>query len=182
MNNVNEQFFCKKCYFDLHQTNADSEIISEQIAPCLESQIPDLILPPSINEDDSSLFTSPIPNLCGTIDRLSVVEKCLKYVTRTKVSRSKHKACVCAVCDSFIIGVEDICWLGEEAILGKKEYLSVEFLEHIVGKKMPSALREQYLLDNPAYSDLLLSPRAHLKNGKLMSCSTCYHNIMNEKK
>jgi len=45
---------------------------------------------------------------------------------------------------------------------------------------MPSALREQYLLDMPAYADLLLSPRAHQRDGKLMSCLTCYKNIMNE--
>ena len=177
---MDEQFFCKKCYVDSNQGNADTEIIAEQVAPCIENEIPDLITPPSIDEDDPLHFTSPIPNLCGTIDRLSAVEKCLKYVTQTKVSGNKHKACVCAVCDSFIIGVEDICWLAEEAILGKKEYLSVKFLEQIVGRRMPSALRQQYLLDIPAYSDLLLSPRAHQENGKLMSCLPCYNNVMNK--
>ena len=40
---------------------------------------------------------------------------------------------------------------------------------------------KQYLLDIPIYSDILLSPRAHQRDGKLMSCLPCYNNVMNEK-
>ena len=48
--------FVKKCYFDSHQAKVDTEIISKQVAPNIENEILDLILPPSTDEDDSLLF------------------------------------------------------------------------------------------------------------------------------
>ena len=41
---------------------------------------------------------------------------------------------------------------------------------------------EQYkLIDSEALSKLLLSPRAHVKNGSYMTCKPCYKNIVNNR-
>ena len=91
---------------------------------------------------------------------------------------NNHKACVCIICDSFIIGVEKICWLNEEEIATKQSYLSVDYFQSVTGKLIPPKLRNQYKIDdNILLSNLLLSPRAHNNNGNYMSCITCFTNV-----
>ena len=98
------------------------------------------------------------------------------------MSDSKHKACVCSICDCFIIGVEEIKWLNEEQLKAKESYLSVQFLESMAGRPMPVGLRNQYKIEgNNALSNLLLSPRAHVRDGKYMSCNTCFRHIVYSK-
>ena len=71
-------------------------------------------------------------------------------------------------------------WLSELQLIAKESTLSVNYLEDLQGQELPSSLRNQYLIkDNCILSNLLLSPRAHVKNGKYMSCLTCYKNIIN---
>ena len=69
-----------------------------------------------------------------TIDRDGVFQKCLQYIDWTKLQNQQHRACVCVICDSFIIGVEKIEWLTEDKILVKEAQHSVEYLEKIGGK------------------------------------------------
>ena len=135
--------------------------------------VPDLCT--TISREDQ---TSVIPDLCGTIDRKETLRKCLDVIDRTSTQNRRHKARVCVVCDSFIIGTEKNCWLTEEQLQNKKSVLSVTYLESTAGKRLPLALRDQYKIkDNVMLSDLLLSPRAHHQDGSFMACETCYNNI-----
>ena len=74
---------------------------------------------PTINtpsgEEPISRYTEPsvVPQLSSTISRKKPLEESLSAITRTKCSDTKHKACVCVICDCFIIGVEPILWLTE---------------------------------------------------------------------
>lgn len=45
-------------------------------------------------------------DLCATIDRENPLNKCFNVINRTHALNSKHKACICVVCDCFIIGTE----------------------------------------------------------------------------
>ena len=64
--------------------------------------------PPCLNMEDciNENHINNIPLLCGTIDRKEPLNKCLNVINRTCTQNSKHKACVCVVCDCFIIGTE----------------------------------------------------------------------------
>ena len=67
-------------------------------------------------------------------------------ITRTKCSNTEHKACVCVICDCFIIGVEPIYWLLERQLKSKESVISVDFLEGLTGKTLPPDLRNQYMI------------------------------------
>ena len=120
--------------------------------------------------------------LHNTVSRIHCLEEGLKYITRTEVSHNKHKACVCVICDSFIIGVEKICWLSVDQLISKDAYLSVKFVESTTGKKVPTGLRNQYKIKNcHNLSHLLLSPRAHVNNDEYMCCLQCFTNVTNKR-
>ena len=122
-----------------------------------------------------------IPSLCEFIERKKTLQTALKYLTRTKIegTTNEHQACVCVVCDSFIIGTEKICYLTEDQLVDKSSYLDVNYLETMTNKKLPPLLRNQYKLENcERLSSLLLSPRAPKKDNNYMSCETCYSNIL----
>ena len=50
-----------------------------------------------------------VPDLCKTINRKQTLVKCLDVINRTCTQGSKHKACVCVICDCFIIRTEIFC-------------------------------------------------------------------------
>ena len=107
-----------------------------------------------------------VPKLSGTVNRYFSLEKSLEALCRTKITQNTHKACICVICDSFIIGVEEIFQLDPEQIICKKDYLSVDYFQSVTGKIIPTELRNQYKIENNEYlSDLLLSPRAGQENG-----------------
>ena len=67
------------------------------------------------DQSESNAAISPIvPDLCSTINRKGALNECLTQLSRTKTRGCNHKACVCIICDCFIIGVEKICWLSEK--------------------------------------------------------------------
>ena len=124
-----------------------------------------------------------IPNLCESIDRKTSMKEALKYMNRTKIenTKDKHRACICTICDSFIIGVEPVCWLSREEIQIKRHYLSVSFLEDMIQEQLPEELRNYYKIEeDEELHDLLLSPRAQTRNGMFMSCQRCNTNIKNK--
>ena len=154
--------------------------------------------PPNGGDDNSTIIINgvEIPSLCGDIKRKEVMEEALDYLTRTKVqlnpsvspcnpepaltSTEKHRACVCVICDSFIIGTEEIVWLSKERIKNKSSYLCVSYYQRNVGRgvPLPQVLRNQYLIENDnELKDLLLSPRAHRRGDTFMSCKCCATNI-----
>ena len=79
--------------------------------------------PSYLNMEDctNENHTNNIPPLCDTIDRKGPLNKCLKLINRTCTGNSYHKACVCVVCDCFIIGTEKVCWLTEEQLHQKSQ-------------------------------------------------------------
>ena len=99
--------------------NRDSIASRARITPMEDS-----IIPPVIQEDDGSPIVVngvEIPSLCADIDRKNTLEKALEFLTRTEVeedppvspdspessnpSTEKHRACVCVICDSFILSL-----------------------------------------------------------------------------
>ena len=150
-------------------------------------------------EDDGSPIVVngvEIPSLCANINRKDTLEKALEFLTRTKVeedpsispaplessncSAEKHRACVCVICDSFIIGTEEIMWLSKDAIKSKSSYLSTSYYQANIrrGVPLPPILRNQYIIeDDDHLKDLLLSPRAHKRGDTFMACTCCSNNI-----
>ena len=57
-----------------------------------------------------------VPNLCININRKEALDECLTRLGRTKTIGCNHKACVCIICDYFIIGVENMCWLSDNKL------------------------------------------------------------------
>ena len=157
------------------------------------------IAPPVIQSDDNSPILVngvEIPSLCADINRKNALEKALEFLTRTKIaedaavssappessnsSTDKHRAFVCVICDSFIIGTEEIVWLSKDQIKNKASYLSTSYYESSIrrGVPLPPVLRNQYLIENDDdLKDLLLSPRAHRRDDTFMSCKCCSNNI-----
>ena len=114
-----------------------------------------------------------------------LLDQYLLQLSRTKTIGCNHKACVCIICDCFIIGVEKICWLSEENLIAKQSYLSVDFLEATTNKTIPTELRNQYkITGKDSLCNLLLSPRAHVKGEVYMSClqSIVYSLIVHQYK
>ena len=152
-----------------------------------------------IQRDDNSPIVVNgvvIPSLCGDINRKDALDKALELLTRTKVEDNstfnpattnapdtnpeKHKACVCVICDCFIIGTEEIDWISKEAIINKASYLSTNYYKANTsrGIPLPTVLRNQYLIENDdKLKDLLLSPRAHRRGDTFMCCKCCSRNI-----
>ena len=156
-----------------------------------------LSLPNESNDNSKIVINNvEIPSLCGDIERKEVIEEALEYLTRTRVqpnpssspsspqpplfSTEKHRACICVICDSFIIGTEEIVWLSKDRIKNKSSYLSVGYYQREVnrGVEIPQILRDQYVIENDDdLKDLLLSPRAHRRGDTYMSCKCCATNI-----
>jgi len=132
----------------------------------------------NIQPDNTAPILPVVPNLCSTINRNEALDECLTHLSRTNTTGSNHKACVCVICDCFIIGVEKICWLSEEKLKAKQSYLSVDFVTAYTQKQIPTELRDQYkIINNKALCNLLLPPRAHVKGGSYMSCKSCHKHI-----
>ena len=79
-----------------------------------------------------------VPDLCKTINRTEALDECLSKLSRKNTSGCNHKACICVICDCFIIGVEKICWLSEKRLIAKKSYLSVSHPEATINGRIPS--------------------------------------------
>ena len=54
----------------------------------------------------------------------------------TSCDNMKFSACVCVVCDTFIIGTEEICWLSKTDLLRFKSLLGSKELEEYMGKSL----------------------------------------------
>ena len=106
------------------------------------------------------------------------MNKSIDFITRTKTKETTHKACVCVICDCFIIGIEPICWLTTEQLKTKESILSVEYYESSTSKKLSKQLRNQYRLSYTTdLANLLLSPRATELNGSYMACESCHRHL-----
>ena len=119
-----------------------------------------------------------VPDLCSTINRDDRLDECLSALTRTQTTGSNYKAYVFDICDCIRIGIDKICWLSEAKLQAKQSIISVRFVEERNQKPIPIALRNQYkIFNNETLCNLLLSPRAHVKDGLYVSCKSCHHHI-----
>ena len=74
----------------------------------------------------------------------------------------------------------------KETIIKKADYLSCNFFEDWTDQKVPTTLRQQYLVNEDGFEELLLSPRSTRKQKgdgptTFTCCSTCTHNLRNNK-
>ena len=116
-----------------------------------------------------------IPDILNDQERKKAFHNAINYLNRTHIDEKCHHACVCVVCDCFIIGTDVIKWLSKEVLKKKESYLSVRYLESVSQKKVPEDLQEQYRIEKKEMlSNLLLSPRSCEKEGMFMSCKACY--------
>ena len=117
-----------------------------------------------------------INTLFDNIEEKVCTRKALDYLTRNAQPclNGNHKALVCTCCDCFIIGTEKLCWINAESLKKNSKFLSLEYYETMFNRKLPDILRNQYKVDHPLLSDLLLSPRGICKENKRYSiCEKC---------
>ena len=76
-------------------------------------------------------YKPSIPNILDSLDTDNSVKEALQYLRRTKISDDDdvHAACVCVICDTFIIGVEPVHWISRDILLKDKSRLSVKCYE-----------------------------------------------------
>jgi hypothetical protein len=89
-----------------------------------------------------------------------------------------QRAYVCVICDEFIIGMEEIKWLSKEDILNNKHRLSVESYEMHYRIRLKDDLKIQYSVVDCDLDDILLSPRAWVKDNCYCCCSTCHSSLI----
>ena len=106
------------------------------------------------------------------------MNKSIDFITRTKTKETTHKACVCVICDCFIIGIEPICWLTTEQLKTKESILSVEYYESSTLKKLSNQLQNQYRLSfTPDLSNLLFRGVATGENSGVKNRKNIHPNI-----
>ena len=130
-----------------------------------------------------------VPDLCSTVDIENSVAKAIGYIKRTCSHWGKNNpcitncdnmtfsACVCVVCDTFIIGTEEICWLSKDDLIKFKPFLGSKALEEYIGKSLPREIKEQYSVKNCKLEGLLLSPRARMIDDEYMCCASCHRSL-----
>ena len=130
-----------------------------------------------------------VPDLCSTVDIENSVAKAIGYIRRTcsqwggknpcitSCDNMTFSACVCVVCDTFIIGTEEICWLSKDDLIKFKPFLGSKALEEYIGKSLPREIKEQYSVKNCLLEGLLLSPRARMIDDEYMCCASCHRSL-----
>ena len=115
-----------------------------------------------------------VPDLCSTIGIENSVAKAIGYIRRTcsqwggknpcitSCDNMTFSACVCVVCDTFIIGTEEICWLSKTDLIRFKSLLGSKELEEYMGKSLSTELKEQYSVNDCDLEGLLLFPCAYM--------------------
>ena len=120
------------------QLNRYRRRVQDELTECQKKLITkqlDKELDEEQNDEEQNNFNNPrIPQLCQSIDRHGPLNLSLELINRTNTMGKNHKACVCVVCDCFIIGTEPIYWLTTEQLQMKESYLSVNCLESYTTK------------------------------------------------
>ena len=101
-------------------------------------------------------------------------------LNRTKLDGDEnHSGLVCIICDRLIIGTQKLLWVKKDALLKHENRLSVEKYEENMGYKLPSTLRDQYLLDDTTFCNMLLSIRARIneEDDSYSCCEQCHRSL-----
>lgn len=113
--------------------------------------------------DDLSVDIDDSVNQARTVDQHTLVEM------------ESHQACVCLICDRFIIGMEKLNHIKKDHVLAHNSRLSVESYENHYGYTLHPDLVQQYSVhDLPG---LLLSPRSRRIGDTFHACQTCMNGM-----
>ena len=128
--------------------------------------------------------TSVSTNVFSVTDISCCIKQAKKCLQRTQdlTDPLKHKAIVCVICDRFIIGTETIHYLSTENIKIHRKRISVESYEKFYNTKLNPELRNQYLINDIALKELLLSPRSRKTGKGYSTCSCCFAAMSSKKK
>jgi len=82
---------------------------------------------------------------------------------------------ICIICDRYIIGTSTLHWISKERIIQHSHRLSVDRWKTVSGlTEINPILRQQYLLNEDGFENILLSPRSRKNdNNCYLCCSTC---------
>ena len=136
------------------------------------------------NHEEELADTTDSTNVLSAIDISCCIKQTKKYLQRTQDLSDplKHKAIVCVICDRFIIGTETIHYLSTENIKIHKKRISVESYEKFYNTTLKPELRNQYLINDIALKELLLSPRSRKTRKGHSTCSCCFEAMSSKKK
>ena len=136
------------------------------------------------NHEEELADTTDSTNVLSAIDISCCIKQTKKYLQRTQDLSDplKHKAIVCVICDRFIIGTETIHYLSTENIKIHKKRISVESYEKFYNTTLKPELRNQYLINDIALKELLLSPRSRKTGKGYSTCSCCFAAMSSKKK
>ena len=128
--------------------------------------------------------TTVSTNVLSATDISCCIKQAKKFLQRTQDLSDplKHKAIVCVICDRFIIGTETIHYLSTENIKIHRKRISVESYEKFYNTTLKPELRNQYLINDIALKELLLSPRSRKTGKGYSTCSCCFAAMSSKKK
>jgi hypothetical protein len=110
---------------------------------------------------------------------LDGVEEARRLLLRTDIDNSgNHRAIGCTVCDEFIIGTEEECWITKDELLKYKDRLGVDMYQEYYcgGTCMDEVLIKQY--EVKGCEGMLLSPRfGGNDSSSVMVCSKCKNSL-----
>ena len=121
-------------------------------------------------------------------DEIPDIEVCLEgakearnYLLRTDDGSGQHKALGCTVCDEFIIGTEERCYVPKDRILQHRDRLGVRRYqqEYFGGQAMDEELKKQYEIKG--MEGILLSRRFGKDDAnEFPVCSSCRESLRND--
>lgn len=129
-------------------------------------------------EDDDIFINGEVPYIEVNLDGANKARELLLR-TNTKNGDSCncdgcHRAIGCSVCDEFIIGTEELCWITKEELLEHKDRLGVEAYQEYYhgGQEIDQELKQQYEISG--MEGMLLSRRFGKDDAsEFMICSSC---------
>ena len=129
-------------------------------------------------EDDDIFINGEVPYIEVNLDGANKARELLLR-TRTRNGDSCncddcHRAIGCSVCDQFIIGTEELCWITKEELLKHKDRLGVEAYQEYYhgGQEIDQELKQQYEISG--MEGMLLSRRFGKDDAsEFMICSSC---------
>ncbi len=127
------------------------------------------------SEDDDIFINGEVPYIEVNLDGANKArELLLRTNTKNCNCDDRHRAIGCSVCDQFIIGTEELCWITKEELLEHKDRLGVEAYQEYYhgGEEIDQELKQQYEISG--MEGMLLSRRFGKDDAsEFMICSSC---------
>ncbi len=106
-------------------------------------------------------------------------KEAMKFLHRTKDLKNphKHRAIVCIICNSCIIGTEAIRMLMKEQILLHRRRLSVDSYEEYYETSLKPEVTKQYQINVDDLKGMLHSPQSRKYPNGYATCSVCFSGM-----